>query len=241
MTDFYAGLISGLISNFVCNPFDVVRTNKQIGNRISYNFSFLYKGVLSGLITIPTYWSFYFYSYENLKKYNQNYFSFINGYIASNISSTITCPLWFIRQKNQTSNNFNLVKYYKNNGIKPFYNALTSTYIINASFIIQMPVYEYLKQNKKINNLILNDTLRIFLITSFAKTIASCVFYPIDTIRAIQRENHKISFFDIYKNLKKKPVMFYSGLSVYLLRSIPYHSTTFCTFEYFKSYLKKLL
>ena len=47
------------------------------------------------------------------KERNKNsYTSFMNGYIASNISSTITCPLWFIRQKTQTmpvnnSNNLN--------------------------------------------------------------------------------------------------------------------------------------
>ena len=39
-TDFYCGLISGLVSNSICNPFDVIRTNKQLNNKISYNFTF---------------------------------------------------------------------------------------------------------------------------------------------------------------------------------------------------------
>lgn len=239
MSDFYAGLISGLVSTFVCNPFDVIRTNKQIGNKINYNLSFLYRGIYSGLITIPSYWSIYFYSYKQLKDKNKTQLSFINGYIASNISSTITCPLWFIRQKTQTVKEikFDFVKFYKNKGIKPFYNALGSTYIINASFLIQMPLYEKLKFNNKLNQTIKNDTVKIFLITSFAKTVSSCVFYPIDTIRAIKRESINDNYFKIIKNLNKNPINYYSGINIYLIRSIPYHATTFCTFEYFKKLL----
>lgn len=232
--DFKCGLISGLVSNTICNPFDVIRTNKQLNNKINYNFRFLSRGLLSGFITIPTFWSIYFESYKNLKQINQGKFNFLNGYIASNISSTLTCPLWFIRQKNHVNKNFNVLSFYKNNGIIPFYNALLSTYIINASFIIQMPLYENLKKNEKIKNQISNDSLRIFLITSISKTVAACGFYPIDTIRTIKRNNHKESIIRIINKLNTNPIKYYYGLDVYLMRSIPYHTITFCTFEYFK-------
>lgn len=238
-TDFYCGLISGLVSNTVCNPFDVIRTNQQLGNKVQYNFTFLTRGLLSGVITIPTYWSIFFESYKNLKEINQNPFSFLNGYIASNIASTITCPLWFIRQKNQVSKNFNILFFYKNNGIIPFYNVLLNTYFINGSFVIQMPLYENLKKNIKIKNQISNDSLRIFLITSISKTVAGCIFYPFDTIRTIKRNNHNDSIIKIIIKLNKNPIKYYSGLNVYLMRSIPYHGITFCTFEYFKKYLLK--
>ena len=235
-SDFYYGLISGVVSNTICNPFDVIRSNKQLGNKIHYNFNFLSRGLLSGFITIPTFWSIYFESYKNLKQINQYKFSFLNGYIASNIASTITCPLWFIRQKNQVTNNFNILLFYKNNGILPFYNALLSTYIINASFIIQMPLYEKLKKNEKIKTCVSNDNLRIFLITSISKTVAACVFYPIDTIRTIKRNNHNESVIKIINKLNTNPLKYYLGMNVYLMRSIPYHSITFCTFEYCKKY-----
>ena len=238
-TDFYCGLISGLVSNTVCNPFDVIRTNKQLGNNLQYTFTFLSRGLLSGFITIPTFWSIYFESYKNLKEINQNALSFLNGYIASNIASTITCPLWFIRQKKHVSKNFNILSFYKNNGITPFYNSLLSTYFINASFVIQMPLYENLKNNKKIKNQISNNSLRIFLITSISKTVAACVFYPIDTIRTIKRNNHYDSIIKIINKLNQNPIKYYSGLNIYLMRSIPYHTITFCTFEYFKKYLLK--
>ena len=236
-TDFYCGLISGLVSNTVCNPFDVIRTNKQLGNKVQYNFTFLSRGLLSGFITIPTFWSIYFESYKNLKQINQNTLSFLNGYIASNVASTITCPLWFIRQKNHINKNFNILSFYKKNGITPFYNALLSTYIINASFIIQMPLYENLKSSKKIKFFVQNDTFKTFLITSISKTVAACVFYPIDTTRTIKRNNHNHSIIKIINKLNENPIKYYSGLNVYLMRSIPYHTITFCTFEYFKKCL----
>lgn len=239
MSDFFAGLISGLVSTFICNPFDVIRTNKQIGNKINYNLSFLYRGINTGLVTIPAYWSIYFYSYKQLNDKNRTQLSFVNGYIASIISSTITCPLWFIRQKNQTVKdiNFNFINHFKKRGIKPFYNGLGGTYILNASFLIQMPLYEKLKLNNKLNHLIKNETFKIFLITSFSKLISSCIFYPIDTIRAIKRESINNNYFDIIKNLNKNPIKYYSGINIYLIRSIPYYATTFCTFEYFKKLL----
>ena len=232
MNEFYAGLLSGLFSNIICNPLDVIRTNKQLNNKIYYNISFLTRGLKSGIITIPTFWSIYFESYKNLKEYNKTNYKFLNGYLSSNIASTITCPLWFIRQKNQINDKFNIFKFYKINGIKPFYNALFNTYLINSSFIIQMPVYEKLKSNEIISNKIQNETFRIFLITSFSKILASCVFYPLDTIRTFKRNNIKDSYLDIIKKLNKRPINYYNGLLIYLLRSIPYHTSIFCSYEY---------
>lgn len=239
-SDFYAGLVSGIVSNTICNPFDVIRLNKQVGNKNNiYNLRFLSRGLISGFITIPTFWSIYFDTYKKLKYYNSNTFtSILNGYIASNIASTITCPLWMIRFKYQTTDKFNIFEYYKQNGIKSFYNGLISTYFVNASFIVQMPVYEKLKKHNTINTIITNDTIRIFTITSIAKTLAACVFYPLDTIRSIGRNNHNLSILNILNKLNKNPSMYYSGISIYLLRSIPYHASTFCTFEYFKKILK---
>lgn len=233
--DFYCGLISGLVSNSICNPFDVLRANKQIGNKVQYNSKFLFRGLFTGFLTIPTFWSIYFESYNKLKQINQNKLHFLNGYIASNIASTFTCPMWFIRQKIHVNDNFNFLLFYKNNGIIPFYNALFSTYIINASFIVQIPLYEELKKNYRIKSIISNDNLRIFFITSFSKTISACIFYPIDTIRTIKRNNYNENIINIIKRLNKNPLLYYSGLHLYLLRSIPYYTTTFCTFEYFKN------
>lgn len=237
--NFYAGLNAGIVSNIICNPLDVIRSNKQLSNSIELNTRFLSRGLISGFITIPTFWSIYFETYERLKIKNNGYFSIINGFVASNISSIITCPLFFIRLKNQTQTDFNIIKFYKKNGIKSFYTGLNHTLFINSSFIIQMPIYEKFKINKKLIKIINNDTLRIFIVSAFSKIIASYFFYPIDTIRAIQRGNHKLTTINIIKNLNKNPIKYYSGFFIYLTRSIPYYTSTFCTFEYTKKILKK--
>lgn len=247
-SNFYAGLISGIVSNIVCNPFDVIRTNNQLSNKIEYSSTFLSRGLLAGFVTIPMYWSMYFESYNTLNYYNTNYFKIFNGYIASNIAATITCPLWFIRQKHQTTKKFSIINFYNKKGIYPFYNALLSTYIINGSFIIQMPVYEKFKNSKYLSNTLIyynyenkiHETLSIFIITAFSKTIASCVFYPFDTIRAIKRENDSLKIIDIIYKLNKNPYNYYNGLRIYLVRSIPYHCTTFCVFEFMKNKIEKL-
>lgn len=254
MNDFNAGLISGIVSCIICNPLDIIRTNKQLMNKIEYTPKFLTRGLLSGLITIPTFWSVYFYSYNKLKLVNNENLSFLNGFIACNISSTVSCPLFFIRQKNQSLNNFSIINYYKKNGILSFYNGLLATYMINASFLVQMPIYEYLKQSDYLRfdyesthqtsqisqstqstQSTSSDIFRIFLITSISKTIAACIFYPLDTIRTLKRSaDGKFTIYEIIKYLNNKPVRYYRGLFIYLLRSIPYHTSAFCTFEYCK-------
>lgn len=257
MNDFNAGLISGIVSCAICNPLDIIRTNKQLMNKIEYTPTFLTRGLLSGLITIPTFWSVYFYSYNKLKLVNNENLSFLNGFIACNISSTVSCPLFFIRQKNQSLNNFSIINYYKKNGLLSFYNGLLATYMINASFIVQMPIYEYLKQSdylrfdyesthqtSKISQSIQNiqstqntssEIFRIFLITSISKTIAACIFYPLDTIRTLKRSaDGKFTIYEIIKYLNNKPTRYYRGIFIYLLRSIPSYTSAFCTFEYCK-------
>ena len=83
-----------------------------------------------------------------------------------------------------------------------------------------MPLYDYLK-NK--NN---NSTFNTFLNTSISKTVATCIFYPLDTIRA------KIRNGDCIKKMKVRD--YYKGITIYLVRSIPYHTSVFCTFEFIK-------
>lgn len=290
MIDFYAGLLSGVISTFICNPFDVARIHKQLNmndkKKVIYSkksifnsdfinqhikntlfdsfksrFRFYYQGITISLITIPAFWSIYFSTYKFLK--NNDYFnvgnksySFLNGYTASCFASTITSPLWFIRQKKQLNSNFNTVNFFQNNGIRPFYKGLFATYLINATFIIQIPLYEYLKEkyvtqvtqvteltyeyeckhNYQIWNY-LNDSTKIFIISAFSKTIASSLYYPIDTIRAFRR-NSDLSIINIISKLNKNPLNYYNGLTFYLIRSIPYHATTFCVFEYLQKFSK---
>ena len=229
MKEIYAGLFSGIISTIIVNPLDVLRTHKQLNIKYNISVKFLYNGLTPALICLPSFWAIYFPTYEYLKKQKFNLFS---GYLAANIGSTFTCPLFFIRQKYQIDNTIDIYKYYKLNGIKPFYNALITTYLYNTSLIFQMPIYEHLK--KKYLNLTKIDTLNIFIITSISKIISTLIVYPIDTLRTIKRQKTNKSLFEIIYNLNKNPNNYYRGISIYLLRSIPYHGSIFCSYEFFK-------
>lgn len=228
MNDFKIGLTSGIISAIICNPLDVIRVHYQTNTKIDkLNFKFLYRGIKNSFFTIPLFWSIYFPLYNYLKNDKPKY---ISGYISCNVASTITCPLWFIKQKNQLNESFNISQFYKKNGIKPFYNSLFTTYLVNTSFIFQMPIYENLKN--KCNN----NTYNIFIITSLSKTIATCITYPIDTIRTLQRENIHTSLFEIINKLLKNPSNFYNGIHIYLIKSIPYHTSIFCCYEFLQKF-----
>ena len=240
MNDFYAGISAGIASTLICNPFDIVRTNIQVNKNLSVisfiktkylqnGIRYFYNGIGIGLLTIPSFWSIYFPLYSKIKNYKLN--TSIAAYISCNIAATITCPLWVIRQKIQLDNKFSLVNYYKTNPIGAFYTGLGTTYVINLGFGIQIPVYEYLKKQYS------NTTVNIFLMTSISKIISSIVMYPLDTVRVLSRENPKASFKIIFINLNKDPKLYYRGLLNYIIRSIPYHTSTFCVFEYFKNHL----
>jgi len=222
--DIYSGLYAGLLSTIICNPLDVIRTHKQLNKEYILSVRFLYRGIKSSIIGIPLFWSIYFPSYNYLK--NNNY-SILSGYLACNLASTVTCPIWFIRQRYQVKGNFEVIKFYKNNGIKPFYNAIIPTYLINISFLFQIPIYEFLKTKYE------NNTTNIFFITVLSKTISTFITYPIDTIRTFKRNNDKLSIKSIINILNKNKIMYYSGFFVYLSRGLPSHTITFCTYEYF--------
>ena len=235
MNDFYIGIVSGIISSFICNPLDVIRVHSQTDTKIKlnkYNINFLYRGISNTLITIPTFWSIYFPVYNKLKEKN---YKISAGYISSCLASTIVSPLFFIKQHRQLNENFSIIKYYNKYGIKSFYSGLIPTYIVNMSFFFQMPIYEFLK--KKINENETNKNYYLFktlLNTMISKTIATCITYPFDTIRAIKRNNNDISYIQIIHHLKFNYFNFYKGIRIYLIRSLPYHSSIFCTYEFLK-------
>lgn len=212
MEELFPAFFSGLISTIICNPLDVIRVNYQVKNKITLSSNIFYRGISWGIITIPSFWCIYF----PLHKKNKEYFpSFLSAYVSCCIASTVTAPLWYIRQRIQTDNIHNW-----NTPVKDYYRGLKHTYLTNLNFIIQIPTYEFLKERVDKN------TLNIFLITAFSKTLSTSIFYPFDTIRA------KIRNGDNVKNMRIQN--YYKGISIYLLRSIPYHTCIFCTYEFIK-------
>jgi len=229
-------IIAGSLATIVCNPFDIIRVNIQTKNlytrdAIRYIYTTrgilgFYKGLLTGLVTIPTFWSIYFPLYENMKNTCN---TFVSAYTACCVASTITSPLWYIRQKHQTFTSFNTFNELKTLQFKQFYSGLLSTYIINSNFMIQIPIFEQIKSLKSFENTPIN----IFLATAISKICASIVTFPLENCRVISRQNPNMSGKDIMMKLYNSN-SYYRGLPNYLLRSIPYHGVIFCTYEYLR-------
>ena len=195
MEEIIPALGAGVISTVICNPLDTLRINYQLKNSIKFNLKYLYRGISYGIIAIPSFWTIYFPLYKKLK--NTELPKPISAYISSCVASTFTTPFWVLRQKLQTNkptNGINIFNYYS--GIIP-------TYIINLNFTVQIPLYEYLKDRSN------NSTFNTFLNTAISKTVATCVFYPMDTIRV------KIRNSDSFTNIKIRD--YYRGMSLSLI------------------------
>ncbi len=211
---------AGIVSSIVCNPLDVLRINKQINKKITLNRHTCFKGLSYGIYTITPFWGLYFSIYEQLKA-NNNLNIPTSAYISTCIASTITTPLWVIKQKAQTDKMYEVYKM----KFSEFYCGLIPTYILGLTFTIQIPIYEYLKSKTD------NSTFNTFINTSISKTVASTIFYPLDTVRVVLRNGGN------FKGMKIQH--YYRGISVYLMRSIPYHTSVFCTFEFVKNLMNE--
>ena len=202
---------AGIVSTIICNPLDTIRVNYQLGNKIKWNANYLYRGIQYGIIGIPMFWSIYFPMYKRLK-------SEINtagaAYISCCVASTFTTPFWVLRQADQCNKKVTVK-------LSNMYRGLFPTYLINLSFTIQMPLYEYMKSKVE------NNTFNVFVCTAVSKTLATCIFYPLDTVRVRLRDGRT----GIYLNVSK----YYRGMSIYIFRSLPYHISVFCTYEYIKN------
>jgi len=211
---------AGIISSIVCNPMDVLRINKQIDKKIILNRHTYFKGLSYGIYAITPFWGLYFSIYEKLKTYN-NLNIPVSAYISTCIASTITTPFWVIKQKAQTDKMCDIHKM----TYGQFYSGIIPTYILGLTFTIQIPIYEYLKSKTN------NYTFNTFINTSVSKTIASVIFYPLDTVRVVLRNGGNFSGMKIHQ--------YYRGLGIYLMRSIPYHTSVFCTFEFVKNLMNE--
>ena len=211
MEEVLPALGAGIVSTVICNPLDTIRVNYQLGNKIKWNVNYLYRGIQYGIIGIPTFWSIYFPMYKRLK-------SDINtpaaAYISCCTASTFTTPFWVLRQADQCNKKINI-------NLSSLYMGIFPTYLINLSFTIQMPLYEYMKSKVE------NNTVNVFVCTAVSKTVATCIFYPLDTIRTRLRDGRG--------GICSKVSNYYRGMSIYILRSLPYHVSVFCTYEYIKN------
>jgi hypothetical protein len=208
--------ISGFISTLVCHPLEFLKVNYQNNNRNNRNIQNNFKkGLFINSLTYGLHYSIYYPIYTHLNERNNS--PFMSAFIAQNISNILLNPLWVIRtQRMATDKEYSLLLK-EFNFRNTLYRGLVPNALIGIQTGISFGLLEYLNE---VNN-------RNIVINSFiSKTVAGVLTYPIDTVRTIIRVNGNETLKDIIHSLKIKKM--YSGLSFYLLKSVP----SFIIFNY---------
>lgn len=248
------GTISATTSLFAVYPIDIIKTQYQImsnnspkkvrlGGIINNIYTKrgipgFYKGFLSASITYPPFWGFYFYFSKHSEMFELTDYKYINKAIGSFssgfLASSINNPFFVIRQrmqtdilKNKNTNYYNTIKNLRNEGILSFYSGWLYTQLNVLKLCIQFPADDYLKEklDKDTN---LSDFNSRLISSSIAKCTSSYIFYPLEYLRTLARDENKINSNkkSIISNIKniyhiKGILGLYKGVGIYTLWSTP--------------------
>jgi uncharacterized membrane protein (UPF0136 family) len=197
-----SGFVSGFVSTLVCHPLEFLKVNYQSQNRNTFNFS---KGIIINPCVYGLHYSIYLPMYNYCKKNQLD--SFSSAFIAQNISNIILNPLWAIRTQRMvfdTYHPFNL-----KNIVLGYKKSAVPNLLIGLQTGITWNIHEYLLQNG----------IETTFSSGFAKTVAILLTYPVDTYRTRIRLDVSYNLIEFVKNNNFKN--YYSGISFYLLKSVP--------------------
>ena len=177
---------------------------------------------------------------------DENVRNFLYAGIGGVISRTATAPLERLKVLYQNKTNIK-VSYYnyipkliKREGYLSLFNGNGINCIrVFPESAIRYSVFDSSK--KYFNEIGMNKNLNYFTAGSISGITASCVVYPLETIRTkITAQSNK----NMYKNyidcIKKSYIKngikgFYKGNVLYTIGQIPYQGTNFLTYEYLKN------
>lgn len=217
--DFAKGFFSNGIATIIIHPLDVVKSRYQVNNSNtsintivsdiwkSNGIKGFYRGIIPNLSTYTVFWAVFFQSKNMNIHITDNVF--LKSYIAGNLASTFTNPLFVLKtrlQVNNTNKNIIIKELYNNKS--HLFKGLPSTYLNNLKLGIQFPLYDYIK----------NKTENIVFSSFTSKLLCSTVFYPLDLIRVNQRNStKKTTIINISKNIYKSNGIkgFYRGVLLY--------------------------
>ncbi|GMH61246.1 hypothetical protein TL16_g03213 [Triparma laevis f. inornata] len=182
-----SGTLSGSISSLVCAPLDIVKTRLQIAGTLPTiqegvigtlknivkkdGPRGLFRGLAPTLVTVPTFWGFYFPIYEEFKFFYSPYFGgpgmgdgavchVFSAVSAGMVADFVTNPMWVVRTRMQTETLHLLVNnenrramsmiettksLYSTHGPSVFWRGLTASFLGLSHVAIQFPVYEKMK------------------------------------------------------------------------------------------------
>lgn len=232
------GLVAGITSTFLTHPLDTLKSRQQVGlrgNIISLFRQPLTSGMWNGVgvscMAMGTFYGVFFPCYERLKK--ENYPVFVNSYLAGAAGTWFGTPLYTLKVRQQVTSNLPLVEcvkiIFREKGLRGFWRGYFTSLGRNVELCIQFPLFEHLKKSGLDN----------FTAGFIAKLISSCITFPFDTLRTIQRSGNYQTFSQIVKNVyfsKENGGVrgFWRGYTAYAIRSVPASAITLGIYGTFK-------
>ena len=177
---------------------------------------------------------------------DENVKNFTYAGVGGMISRTATAPLERIKVLYQNKSDIKmsyynyLPKLIKKEGYLSLFNGngINCIRVVPES-AIRYAVFDYSK--KCLENKGINSNLNYFTSGSIAGITASCVVYPLETIRTKITAQSNKNMYNNYIDCVKKSYNrngirgFYKGNVLYTIGQIPYQGTNFLTYEYLKN------
>lgn len=248
--DGLTGFIGSTIAVTLTHPIDVFKTNYQVLRNSSTPMTafgtikhiyvmrgitgFL-KGLPVSLTAQPVFWSVFYQTKSLNLKFSSDKAGndIITNTVCGMIGSFIANPFYVLRTRFQVRDNTRTYlgmarDIYKKEGITKFFSGYPSSALNNLKLGIQIPLYDFFKDNK----------MNTFYSAGISKFVATTIFYPLDIIRTLQRNNpDKISIIQTANMIYKKNGIFgfYRGAMIYNMYSTP----SFIILMYATDFLKK--
>lgn len=219
----------------------------------------LFKGLGPNLVGNAPSRAIYFSTYSTVKSL-LNSSSFINhpehplihmtsAASAGFVSCTATNPIWLIKTRLQLSKESMTVRQcmysiWRTSGFTGFYKGITASYVGISETIVHFVIYECFKahiKQKRLENPLSDDNFdksiffQYMLASAASKSFACALAYPHEVARTRLREEGAV-----YKSFRQTlclvwreegPIGLYRGLSIQLLRAIPFTAITMSTYE----------
>ena len=263
----FSGALAGLLSCIIVHPLDVIRTRMQVfkGPGVAYLGTFeafrtilrtegvssLYRGLFPAILGSGLSWGLFMWFYNLAKDKNSFFFShptlnhLLSASEAGIFTSLLTNPIWLCKTRLEVQRSAAKIgqipykgmfdcmrRMLREEGFLSFYRGIVPSILLSSHGAIQFAVYESLKANPHISSY-------LFVNASIAKIIATCVTFPLTTIRArlhlrpeagFNYTSVKQTFFLI---LREEGIRgFFKGLTPCLLRVTPHSALMIVLYEF---------
>lgn len=250
--DGLTGFIGSITAVTLTHPIEVFKTNYQVLRNsatpmtaigtikhiyITRGITGFLKGLPISLTAQPVFWTV-FYQTKSLNLHftsNKINNDVVNNTMCGMVGSFVANPFYVLRTRFQvrdgTRTYMSMVSdIYKKEGVTKFFSGYPSSALNNLKLGIQIPLYNFFKENN----------MNTFYSAGISKFISTTIFYPLDIIRTLQRNNsEKMSMMNGIKVIYEKNgfIGFYRGAMIYNMYSTP----NFIILMYMTDFLRKYL